>query len=159
MPGAWLQSCISRLKLKKVFNSHTRANHPLWGLGRRMFLDNPLNIKVQMLVNRTLFSKEPCVMWQATLFHSHGCIFRATCLNVTSWMLLLCCYQVSTSGQISYILPLLWLLLFKDNCMLTLRRQSATVITIQGYLLSLPYPFTSHSEYITLGAFWHSLCL
>ncbi|CAD6212656.1 unnamed protein product [Miscanthus lutarioriparius] len=47
--GAWLRSCISRLKPKIAFNSHTRANHPVWGLGRRMFLDNPLNIKVQML--------------------------------------------------------------------------------------------------------------
>ena len=39
MPGAWLRPCISRLKPKIVFNSHTRANHPGWGLGRTVSLD------------------------------------------------------------------------------------------------------------------------
>jgi hypothetical protein len=64
MPGAWLRPCIYKGQTynSTVFNSHTRANHPGWGLGRRMFLDNPLNIKVQTLVNRTLFSKELCVI-------------------------------------------------------------------------------------------------
>ena len=39
MPGAWLRPCISRLKPEIVFNSHTRANHPGWGLGRTVSLD------------------------------------------------------------------------------------------------------------------------
>lgn len=155
-------------KLKIVFNSHTRANHPGWGLGRRTFLDNPFNIKVQTLVNRTLFSREPCVIWQATLFHSYGYILRAASLNVAPWILLLCCYEVSTSGQISYIvmlkksyiLPLLLLLLFKDIDMLTLCLHSSIVITVQGYLyVPIPYAFTSHSEHVTFGAIWPSLCL
>lgn len=39
MLGAWLRPCISRLKPEIVFNSHTRANHPGWGLGRTVSLD------------------------------------------------------------------------------------------------------------------------
>lgn len=145
MPGAWLRPCISRLKPEIVFNSHTRANHPGWGLGRTVSLD-----KVQRTVGHLASNIIPFLWLYFESSFPKCCTMDAVVMMLSSGhtrgkRIIFCFCYCSYFSRIFVCLPcagiLPLLLLLKDICM------------------SLPYPFTSHGEYVTFGAIWLNLCL